>query len=407
MKFSKASTCIVLIIFLVSIIPLTTVLAQDEEQFIDYFIKPDGTIEPNNAPIIQNGNNYILTQDISGTVTIQKDHAVFDGAGFTLKGNAVKEAYNLTDSVLYFEAGFNLTNAWNLTVQNIRIENCVNGISLINAYYTRIQNCTLIENAVDGIKVAWSSNNSIVWNQFDSNGDDAIQLINAQNNHIMANNMTAGLAYRSNGNGIQFNGNCTSNAIKGNIITAFDTGLFIDATNCNVTENIVSYNNFTNNQWNGAFIAGTANTVTLNNFNENGLISEGNNNCSGNYWSSTPSIFDNSPLNLPVNIDIIPEFIELPYTEPTPTNKPSVATVKPTAKPTPEPYNSPPGPTPIPTTQPTAKPTVTPTTNVEPTQSSTNLPTILIVTAIFSIGAVVFVPLVFKAKFKGSDKRKP
>jgi parallel beta-helix repeat protein len=403
MNVSKASTGIIILFFLSSMIILTTVSAQDDDVYINYFIKPDGTLEPNNAAIIQNGNNYVLTQNISGTVIIQKDHAVFDGAGFTVKGNALKGAYNLSDNVLYLGAGFNLTNAWNVTVQNVRIENCVNGISLVNAHYCRILNCTIIENAVDGIKVAWSSNNSIVWNYFDSNGDDAIQLVNAQDNHIMANNMTSGSAYRSNGNGLQLNGNCSHNLIEGNIITDFDTGLFIDATNGNVTANIISYNNFTNNKWNGAFIAGTANIITLNNFYGNGLLSEVNNNCSGNYWNTTASIFDESPLDTAVNIDITPVFIELPYTEPAPTSTPKPAESSP--KPTPKPYSNPPTSTQPETTQPTATPTPAATPDIEPTQQISNIPTLLIATAIISIGAVVSVPLVFKSKIKGSDKK--
>ncbi|HSV49591.1 MAG TPA: right-handed parallel beta-helix repeat-containing protein [Candidatus Acidoferrales bacterium] len=403
MKILRLSTYIIIALFTISIFTLTTTNAQDN-LFINYLIKPDGTIEPDNSVITRIGNNYALTQNINGTVTIQKNHAVFDGAGYTLAGNAVKGSYNLNDNLLYLEAGFNLTNAWNVTVKNVRIENCVNGISLVNAYYCRILNCTIIENAVDGMKIAWSSNNSIVWNEFISNGDDAIQLINAQNNNIMVNNLTSGAAYRINGNGFQLNGNCSNNIIKGNIINTFDTGFFIDASKGNISDNIVSYNNFISNKWNGAYVAGTANIITLNNFYDNGLLSEGNNNCSGNYWNTNSSIYDESPLSAPINIEIAPEFIELPYTEPSPTNTPSSPrhTTTPTAKPTKT--NSPTA-TPNETIEPSVLPTPTLIPDAESAQTSANLPSLLIVTVIVSIAALVFVPLVLKGKIKSSNTK--
>jgi parallel beta-helix repeat protein len=124
-----------------------------EVQYINYVITSEGTIEPENSAIIRDGNNYFLTQDISGSVAIQKNDAVFDGAGHTLRGNAVIGSYNLSDSLLYLEAGLNLTKAWNVTVQNLKVTNCVNGVSLVNAYFCKIVNCTLFENAVDGMKL--------------------------------------------------------------------------------------------------------------------------------------------------------------------------------------------------------------------------------------------------------------
>ena len=317
MKNIKFGCLTIIALFLISTFAFVAVNAQSTE-FTNYIIKPDGSVEPDNSVITHTGNNYFLTQNITGNVIIQRDDAVFDGSGYTVKGNAEKDTYNLDDNVLYLEAGFNLTRAWNVTVQNVRVENCVNGITLVNAYYCRVLNCSIVENAVDGIKIAWSSKNMVFWNDITSNGDDAIQLFNADNNNIMVNNMDPGVYYRVTGNGLQLNGNCSTNKIEGNNVTAFDTGIYINSTSGNLTANVVSYNNFSDNVWNGAAIGGTDNVVTLNNFYNNGLISEGDNNCSGNYWNTTPSTFDKSPLDAPVDTNIVPEFIQIPVEEPDP-----------------------------------------------------------------------------------------
>jgi cell division septation protein DedD len=402
MENIKFGCLTIIALFLISTFVLVTVNAQSTE-FTNYTIKPDGSVEPNNSVITHTGNNYFLTQNITGSLIIQRDDAVFDGSGYTVTGNAEKGTYNLDDSVLYLDAGVNLTRAWNVTVQNVRVENSVNGITLVNAYYCRVLNCTIVENAVDGMKIAWSSKNMVFWNEIKSNGDDAIQLFNADNNNIMVNNMDPGEYYRVNGNGLQLNGNCSTNKIAGNNVTAFDTGIYIDSSGGNLTANIVSYNNFSNNVWNGAAVGGTDNVVTLNNFYNNGLISEGDNNCSGNYWNTTPSTFDLSPLNSPVNTNITPEFILIPVKEPEPTPTPTASpTAAPTytpptsAAPTATPVATPTkAPTPTETTEPTA--TSTPEPTKAPTQVSAAWPIPLI--ALFIISIVAVVPVIaFRGK---------
>jgi parallel beta-helix repeat protein len=422
MRTRKAICCFLIGLFALSTIIFSAADAQNNE-FTNYVIKSDGSIEPDNSAITHVGNNYFLTQNIFGSVTILRDDAVFNGGGYTLTGNAIKGTYDLDDSVLYLEAGFNLTKAWNVTVQNVRIENCVNGISLINAHYCRILNNTITSNAVDGMKIGWSANNMVFWNNITANCDDAIQMINAENNNIMVNYMSPEDQYRAKGNGIQLNGNCTGNKIKGNIIADFDTGLYIAVlTNDNASNNLASYNNFVENKWNGTAVEGEKNNITLNNFYSNGLISQGDNNCSSNYWENIlPSFYDKSPLSSPVNINIEPEFMEIPQPPPTPTPTPSPSpSPSPTANPT-SPTTSNPTLTPAPTNTHTATATPTPapsaipsTTPEESNPTSTPIPTgdgnkpqstgwpipLAIIIAIYSIIAVLAVILVIKRKNK-------
>jgi parallel beta-helix repeat protein len=398
MMSTKFSCYAIVALFIFSTVAMATVQAQDAG-FIEYVIKPDGSVVPDTPAITRVGTNYFLTQNITGTVIIQMDDAVFDGAGYTLRGNALKGTYNLSESsVLYLDAGFNLTRAWNVTVQNVKIENCINGITLLNSYYCRILNCSISESGVDGIKIAWSANNMVFWNYLVSNSDDGIQLINAENNRIMVNNIDSGTEYRIDGNGLQLNGNCSNNMFEGNNVTSFDTGIFVDESSGESISNIISYNNFTNNSWSGGKISGLGNVVTLNNFYNNGLLSVGDNNCSGNYWSTISSIYDYSPLTVPVDTNITPEFIALPHAEPDPTPSPTPKPTSTTQTSTPTPSASPSA-----TEAPLASLSPTPTAKLTQASSVWAIPLLLIVTV--SVVAIIFAFVVLKAQKKGKNKR--
>lgn len=49
-------------------------------------IRPDGTVSPSTASIVQSGNTYTFTDNIYAAIKIQKSNVVLDGAGYTLSG---------------------------------------------------------------------------------------------------------------------------------------------------------------------------------------------------------------------------------------------------------------------------------------------------------------------------------
>ena len=52
------------------------------------YIRSNGDVEPETAPIERLGNNYKLTGDIvMHTIVIQRDNIVLDGSGYLIKGN--------------------------------------------------------------------------------------------------------------------------------------------------------------------------------------------------------------------------------------------------------------------------------------------------------------------------------
>jgi hypothetical protein len=54
------------------------------------YIRENGTVEPENAPVSQTGNMYTLERDLinESIIDVQKDNIVINGAGNLIKGMA-------------------------------------------------------------------------------------------------------------------------------------------------------------------------------------------------------------------------------------------------------------------------------------------------------------------------------
>jgi hypothetical protein len=112
-------------------------LKADPSVYLPYItIKSDGTIEPQTEFIERKGNTYTLTKDISGkyAIIIQCSDLVFDGAGYTVNGSSVYDAYS--------NIGLSLESVKNVTVKNISIIRFLGyaGILLSNCSECRIYN---------------------------------------------------------------------------------------------------------------------------------------------------------------------------------------------------------------------------------------------------------------------------
>ncbi|MCL5877066.1 MAG: hypothetical protein M1540_04560 [Candidatus Bathyarchaeota archaeon] len=60
--------------------------SQQKTSMQNIIIRPDGSITPSDAPIKRNGDIYTFTDNVYGTVKIQKSNIVLNGAGYTLSG---------------------------------------------------------------------------------------------------------------------------------------------------------------------------------------------------------------------------------------------------------------------------------------------------------------------------------
>jgi len=278
------------------------------------YIRADGSVEGTDK-IQKDGNVYTFTGNINGSIIVEKDNVVVNGAGFTLQGDGNGRGIDLYDG------------STGITVRNVQIMNFHFGIHLSNASYTTIDS-TYIVNNFEGIRLNGGFNNTIVGNTIANNSDNGIGVFfNTRCNLISGNQIT------NNWVGVLFHLYSASNTLSENFITANNgMGIWLDGG----SNNIIIRNNITDNA-KGIFISATKNsTVYHNNFVNNTfhvyiygnypVTSMWDNGSQGNYWDNytgvdnngddigdSPYVIeennrDNYPLTNPVDITVIPEF---------------------------------------------------------------------------------------------------
>jgi hypothetical protein len=111
-------------------------------------ISPDGSVT-GTASIVQSGNTYTLTANITGKITVQKSNIVIDGAGYAINGegidfptSSVREQliYNVTILNLIISTGRVFANGGGYhTFYN----NYIYGIELWGTEHDNITHCTV------------------------------------------------------------------------------------------------------------------------------------------------------------------------------------------------------------------------------------------------------------------------
>ncbi len=155
-------------------------------------IRQDGSIYPPDVPIQRNGEVYTFTNNIYGTVKIQKSNIVLNGAGYTLSGPyngsqanvwAVGEGPNQSpDLVAQYIIGIDLgaETVEGVTIQNLNVKNFSIGMYMWTKNNT-VTHCSVSESIL-GIMLSGTNttitNNYLVDNKqglfFGFNGEDAL-----------------------------------------------------------------------------------------------------------------------------------------------------------------------------------------------------------------------------------------
>jgi len=200
------------------------------------YIRADGRVDPSTGLIIRDGNLYTLTSNIYGSIVVEKDDVIVDGAGYTIQGtmNPLGQGTGI---------GIDLSGRSNVTVRNSRITLFEYGIYVFGIHYPDLI----------------AENNVIVRNNLTYNSICGISLIKAYNNNISGNYID----HNTNGIRLQDSGN---NIISENNLVRNDGGVYI----LMVGNNRIFHNNFINN---------TAWDEYYNNVWDDGYPS------GGNYWS--------------------------------------------------------------------------------------------------------------------------
>ncbi|MCW4034203.1 MAG: right-handed parallel beta-helix repeat-containing protein [Candidatus Bathyarchaeota archaeon] len=304
--------------FLVIILMVTLCLAfniqyVNAQEGSTVYILGDGTLNPPTAPLLREDDLYTLTEDFVGNIIVWTDNIVIDGNGFTLQGSGLG-------------TGIDLTEATNITIQNMVIKGFSNAIYIRKSSFITVRNNTLTENGglntpiINEAPTATSSNNTFSQNIITDNNGIGIVL---SGNY---GNASGNLITRNIGSGIRLNG--VNATVFGNTITNnTETGLLSYGSDNVITENTIANNTY------GLVLSGYNNLFYLNNFVDNTQLVSGfgssinrwDNGTHGNYWSDytgidvdgdgigeTPYIIDsnnqdNYPLAEEVVVIAIPE----------------------------------------------------------------------------------------------------
>jgi parallel beta-helix repeat protein len=245
------------------------------------FIRADGTVDGTDK-IQRNGNIYIFTDNINGSIIVEKNNVVIDGANYFLQGDGSEVGIKLFD------------DNTGITIRNLQIMHFQPGIVLSNASYTTIDSNIIVDNS-EGIRITSGFNNKIIGNTIANNSENGVGIwFNTRYNNISGNLIT------NNWCGVFFHLYCADNILFENIITSNNgMGIWSDGG----SNNRIIRNNITHNE-KGILITLIKNsTIYNNNFVENSVHVEifgndpvtGNwdNGSQGNYWNDYTGVDNN------------------------------------------------------------------------------------------------------------------
>ena len=126
MKKIELTQSVVLIGLLASVLIL--ILPVEAQESLDLTIRPDGNIEPSTNLLERNGTTYTFKGDIFGTIWIQTNNIIIEGAGHTLRGNGINTGQNSEIGILLGGPDLSHRICRNVLVENLRIYNILRGI---------------------------------------------------------------------------------------------------------------------------------------------------------------------------------------------------------------------------------------------------------------------------------------
>ena len=140
------------------------------------YIRADGSIDPDTAPITSLDNvTYTFTDNINGSIVVERDNIVVDGENNTLHGTGNETGI-----------GVLLSNGLNITITNIEIRSFEYGIYLWNTNRSRIIKNNITENGMGMMVYPHSCHNIITENKITKHhyGDGIREGYHSDNNTI-------------------------------------------------------------------------------------------------------------------------------------------------------------------------------------------------------------------------------
>ena len=175
------------------------------------YIRPDGSIEPSDAPISTLDNiTYTFTNHVNDPIVVERSNIIIDGAGYALQGNGSGK-------------GMNLSGRTNVTVRNTQIQDFEYGIYLYSSDHNSISGNSIVNDSY-GIMLGYildgdSCYNSISGNTITANNEDGIVLCHESSNNTIYHNNFADNTKQVNSPHFE---NIWDNGIEGNYWSNFN-----------------------------------------------------------------------------------------------------------------------------------------------------------------------------------------
>ncbi len=192
MKKTALAVSLVLIGLLASVLILTSPIKAQE--LLNITIHPDGSVEPSISLLERNGATYTFEGDIFGTIWVQTNNIIIDGAGHTLQGNGINTGQNSEIGILLGGPDLSHRECWGVLVENLRIYNIPTGAFSVGG-----------------------SNNSFIGNYFDKSSMEIQGNANGTGDLIKHNNLvnaTVLFDYNPNGTDIITENNFVNTTIS-------------------------------------------------------------------------------------------------------------------------------------------------------------------------------------------------
>jgi hypothetical protein len=171
-------TCIALgIVCLIVFLSIFTLPVKAQEP-LNLTIKPDGIVEPFTDLLERNGIVYTFKGDIFGTIWVQTNNIIIDGAGHTLRGNGSKTGKNTEIGILLGGSDLSHRVCHGVIVENLKISGS------------------------RGIYSVGGSNNSFLGNYFENSGIEFFGNANQTGDIVKHNTfVNASISFDYNPNG--------------------------------------------------------------------------------------------------------------------------------------------------------------------------------------------------------------
>ncbi|MDH5266505.1 MAG: right-handed parallel beta-helix repeat-containing protein [Candidatus Bathyarchaeota archaeon] len=189
------------------------------------YIMADGSVMGTDK-IQRDGNVYTFIDNLYGSIVVERDNIVVDGAGYVLQG---------TES----EIGIALSERINVSIRNMEIYGFFYGVYLLSSLNSNLTRNNIANNAI-GICLTNSSNNNVSGNNITYNRIEGILFDGSSNNNVSGDNI------KNNSNGIGLS-QSSNNAINENNVTGnIYYGIWLSGSSNNMFRN----NDVDNNKYN-------------------------------------------------------------------------------------------------------------------------------------------------------------